>query len=106
MQVGRAQDGRADEPEQHGGVVGDQPALSEQQDAADQRVVPRSALGSSMSTSRPAHASEQQEVNGHEPARPDVSPGTNSTRPGTLAPIVVKLLVIWESGLVITSNYR
>ena len=41
------------------------------------------------STSRPAHASEQQEVDGHEPARPEVSPapGTQAARPSALAPL-------------------
>ena len=87
MEVLQAHDGRVGETKRHGGVIGDQTALPEQHDAANQRVVPHSALGSSWSTSRPAHTSEQQEVDGHEPARPDVSPGTHSTRPSALAPL-------------------
>ena len=86
MEVLRAHDGRVGETERHGDVIGDQAALPEQHDAANQRVVPRSALGSSWSTSRPAHAGDQQEGDGHEPARPDVSPGTQATRPSALAP--------------------
>ena len=112
MEVLRAHDGRVGETKRHGGVIGDQTALPEQHDAANQRAVPRSALGSSWSTSRPAHAGDQQEVDGHEPARPDVSPGTHSTRPSALAPLrkssmasAVARAHVEDSGIDVTPGY-
>ena len=62
--------------EQHGGVIGYQAGPKQQQDPPDRRFLPVPACGSSWSTSRPANASEQHEVDGHEPAPPEVSQAT------------------------------
>ena len=56
-------------------------------DAPDRRVVPLPPCGSSLSALEISSAGEQQEVNGHEPARPDVSPDTQATRPTALSPL-------------------
>ena len=87
MEVLRAHDGEVGEPERHGGVMGDHAALPEQQDALVRRVVRHSACGSPWSTLRPAHAVVQQEVDGHLPARPEMSPDTQPVRPNALAPL-------------------
>ena len=56
-------------------------------DAPDRRVVPLPPCGSSLPALEISSAGEQQEVNGHEPARPDVSQGTQATRPSALSPL-------------------
>eukprot|EP00325_Prymnesiales_sp_UTEX-LB-985_P010696 CAMPEP_0174762332 /NCGR_PEP_ID=MMETSP1094-20130205/109727_1 /TAXON_ID=156173 /ORGANISM="Chrysochromulina brevifilum, Strain UTEX LB 985" /LENGTH=155 /DNA_ID=CAMNT_0015968285 /DNA_START=339 /DNA_END=807 /DNA_ORIENTATION=+ len=86
MHVPQAHAGRIGEPKPHGGVIGDDTAMPMQKNALDRRLLPRAACGSSWSTLRPARTGEQHEVDGHEPARPEMSPGTQATRPRALAP--------------------
>ena len=83
----QAQDGFPAEPGQHDRVVGHQAGPKQPHAVPERRGLPQSRRGSSLSTSRPAHASTQQEVDGHEPARPEVSPGTQAARPNALAPL-------------------
>ena len=72
----QAQDCVSFEPKQHGGVLGHRIDPKQQQDAAERRVVPLPVCGCSWLTSRPAHASKQGEVDGHELACLEVNQGT------------------------------
>ena len=90
----QAQDGFSTEPGQHGRVVGHQAGPKQPQAVPERRGMPRLQRGSSLSSSRPARISEQQEVDGYEPARLEVSPGTQATRPSALAPLPKSFMVL------------